>query len=352
MANLRLKKLILEVVENQLKDNTPPATGQVYQRLLDAGYSAREAKEKIGAVALEEIYDVMKENQPYDEKRYTRALEEMAQQSIDFEDTHSITTEWDEWDELVQRGYEALESSDYEALENPDYEVLIDCWWKAWEIFRKIIGQGQEKVSVYGLMEEQDYQYPIDAWLQDFEMELGNAGEHQKRLDFCRTVLEIMDWKFVDGSNFLGAIGEELYAVGKEKEGQEWFENWLKREPHNENALSIFSWCLQKYEGTEKAYKLIRREVIGIPCTIDNGLLFERARALAEELQLSDDLKWINAQLESYFESMEEANYYNDLYDDFRLPVQKPIVKEKKIYPNDPCPCGSGKKYKKCCGRN
>ena len=24
---------------------------------------------------------------------------------------------------------------------------------------------------------------------------------------------------------------------------------------------------------------------------------------------------------------------------------------EKKIYPNDPCPCGSGKKYKNCHGR-
>ena len=23
-----------------------------------------------------------------------------------------------------------------------------------------------------------------------------------------------------------------------------------------------------------------------------------------------------------------------------------------KVYPNDPCPCGSGKKYKKCHGRN
>ncbi len=22
-----------------------------------------------------------------------------------------------------------------------------------------------------------------------------------------------------------------------------------------------------------------------------------------------------------------------------------------KVYPNDPCPCGSGKKYKKCCGK-
>ena len=32
-----------------------------------------------------------------------------------------------------------------------------------------------------------------------------------------------------------------------------------------------------------------------------------------------------------------------------KKPVQR---KEDKIYPNDPCPCGSGKKYKQCCGRN
>ena len=28
------------------------------------------------------------------------------------------------------------------------------------------------------------------------------------------------------------------------------------------------------------------------------------------------------------------------------------IIKGERIYPNDPCPCGSGKKYKKCCGKN
>ena len=28
------------------------------------------------------------------------------------------------------------------------------------------------------------------------------------------------------------------------------------------------------------------------------------------------------------------------------------IRKETRVYPNDPCPCGSGKKYKKCCGKN
>ena len=49
---------------------------------------------------------------------------------------------------------------------------------------------------------------------------------------------------------------------------------------------------------------------------------------------------------------------WNDIFDeDTRKALYKEqkssttIVKDKKVYPNDPCPCGSGKKYKKCCGR-
>ena len=29
----------------------------------------------------------------------------------------------------------------------------------------------------------------------------------------------------------------------------------------------------------------------------------------------------------------------------------KTVVKEKTVGRNEPCPCGSGKKYKKCCGK-
>lgn len=29
----------------------------------------------------------------------------------------------------------------------------------------------------------------------------------------------------------------------------------------------------------------------------------------------------------------------------------KAVKTERKIYPNDPFPCGSGKKYKECCGK-
>ena len=38
----------------------------------------------------------------------------------------------------------------------------------------------------------------------------------------------------------------------------------------------------------------------------------------------------------------------------YRKCKDEQIVKRDtdKVYPNDPCPCGSGKKYKKCCGKN
>ena len=53
-----------------------------------------------------------------------------------------------------------------------------------------------------------------------------------------------------------------------------------------------------------------------------------------------------------------ELEEWNDIFDEeTRKKLYKEqkssttIVKEAKIYPNDPCPCGSGKKYKQCCGR-
>lgn len=54
-----------------------------------------------------------------------------------------------------------------------------------------------------------------------------------------------------------------------------------------------------------------------------------------------------------------ELPQWNDIYDeDTRKALYKEqklsttVVNEAKTYPNDPCPCGSGKKYKKCCGKN
>ena len=61
----------------------------------------------------------------------------MVQQCIDYGDTYHIRTEWDEWDDLVQKGYEAEVTGD----ENE----MIACWWKAWDIFQKIVEQEEMK---------------------------------------------------------------------------------------------------------------------------------------------------------------------------------------------------------------
>ena len=74
MANQYLKETVLQVLENQLKENNPPITKITYERLLSAGNSEKQAKEKIAAVLLGEIYDVMKSNEPFDEERYTNNL--------------------------------------------------------------------------------------------------------------------------------------------------------------------------------------------------------------------------------------------------------------------------------------
>ncbi len=45
-----------------------------------------------------------------------------------------------------------------------------------------------------------------------------------------------------------------------------------------------------------------------------------------------------------------DANKRKELYKEQKKSTT--VVNETKVYPNDPCPCGSGKKYKKCCGKN
>ena len=56
-----------------------------------------------------EIYDILKNGQAFDEEKYKNNLAEMLQQNIDYEDNHHIRTEWDDWDDLVQKVYKSFE---------------------------------------------------------------------------------------------------------------------------------------------------------------------------------------------------------------------------------------------------
>jgi hypothetical protein len=73
-GNPRLRQTILEVVENQLRDGTPPETRATLARLMSEGHSRQQAVDLIGAVVSTEIFEVLQQGRPYDSARYVAAL--------------------------------------------------------------------------------------------------------------------------------------------------------------------------------------------------------------------------------------------------------------------------------------
>ncbi len=73
-VNYRLKALILEVVDNQLKDNNPPETKATLDRLIASGDSERQAREKIASVVVNYIYDILHDGKKFNVKKYIRDL--------------------------------------------------------------------------------------------------------------------------------------------------------------------------------------------------------------------------------------------------------------------------------------
>jgi len=72
--NQRLREAILEVINNQIRDNNPPETKQALIRLQEQGFSEKEALKLIGYVVASEVFSVLKKNNTYDEGRYISAL--------------------------------------------------------------------------------------------------------------------------------------------------------------------------------------------------------------------------------------------------------------------------------------
>jgi uncharacterized protein YchJ len=70
---------------------------------------------------------------------------------------------------------------------------------------------------------------------------------------------------------------------------------------------------------------------------------FVRVIAFFMGKQHSDLEKWRNGVLER------EMN--DQIAKKQSIIPSNPVHKENKVGRNDPCPCGSGKRYKKCCGK-
>ena len=83
------------------------------------------------------------------------------------------------------------------------------------------------------------------------------------------------------------------------------------------------------------------------------GFIDGISESLKEDIVLEDIQEDSEIALKIDFEKL----YYNMLNVEKRKEIEKAykrsktVVKEKTVGRNEPCPCGSGKKYKKCCGK-
>lgn len=67
--------VIFTIINNQIRDETPPETKQTLDRLIAEGHAEKEAMKLIGEVVATEVFEVLKEGREYDNAKYVAALE-------------------------------------------------------------------------------------------------------------------------------------------------------------------------------------------------------------------------------------------------------------------------------------
>jgi len=81
-GNPALTAAILDVVDTQLRENTPPETRQTFERLVSTGYAPEDARRLIGNVVAQEIFHVLQRGEVYNEQRYLAALQGLPDSAV------------------------------------------------------------------------------------------------------------------------------------------------------------------------------------------------------------------------------------------------------------------------------
>ena len=74
MNKKQMRKIFMEIIDNQISDNSPPETKQTLDRLISKGFSEKDSKDMIGCVIISEIFDVLKNKEEYNEHQYVTSL--------------------------------------------------------------------------------------------------------------------------------------------------------------------------------------------------------------------------------------------------------------------------------------
>jgi len=248
------------------------------------------------------------------------AVEHLADQFVGKLEEMARLEEKKKWRRLVQLGEDAFE------LIRPHIIKLTQDGYRLKEEF-------------YEKFREAAF-HDVDGFLEDLFFDLTSIGEHVKVLE----IAQMLATAFGDDV-FLDHKGQSLFALGRIEEGEQCFQGIITRNPDNVWFAIHAGDCFLEYG--EKDYLKAKSYYLKA---------LDIAKATSHLPEVEDDLRVVYDRFVNLSNEMgkpDDAAYYKSLLDTVQVPPPSRVIAPGvKVGCNDPCPCGSGKKYKKCCGRN
>ncbi len=279
---------------------------------------------------------------------------------------------FEELDDKMQVGYELLKSSGAVAA--------CRIWLEAWnDVLRVMDKAGIESIEEFD--ERCRGTQSLFNWIQDLESELWNAGLDDRqflsaRIALCEEGLR----RFPSDDALLlenrrRALAESYFELGEVEKAEALYREWLAADPCWGWGWIGWSDCY-RFTRTEQVdlsrCEQILREGFAIAEVRDRTDIADRLADVCAEQGRDEEAKEFRRQSRAttvevsrtvssagkVLRRKSQANFggaglpLNKLSNVAGMLRETPLtpVTRQKVGRNEPCPCGSGKKFKKCCG--
>ena len=281
---------------------------------------------------------------------------------------------FEQLDDRMQAGYELLKTSGAGGA--------CRVWLEAWNDVLRIL----DKAGIESI-EEFDERFrgtqSLFNWIQDLESELWNAGLEDRqfltaRIALCEEGLRRFPSDDLMTENRRRALAESYYELGEAYKAEALYREWLDADPCWGWGWIGWSDCY-RFTRTERRdwnrCEQILREALAIADVRDRADIADRLVDACEEQGRSQEAEELRREAQRSAAMVEtslnvssagkvlrqktkinfggEGLPLNELSNVAAMlrgaPPPAPVTSQK-IGRNEPCPCGSGKKYKKCCG--
>ena len=275
-------------------------------------------------------------------------------------------------DDKMQAGYELRASGAV---------AVCRVWLEAWSDVLRILDKAGMR-SIQEFDERFGGSQSLFNWIQDLEDELWNAGLEDRQFLTARIALceeGLRRFRTDDdlmSENRRRALAESYYELGETDKAEALYRGWLHLDPRWGWGWIGWSDCY-RFTRTERRdwsrCEQILREGLAIAEVRDRADIVDRLADACEEQGRGEEAAELRRQAKRIAETVEVSQSVSSVGKVLRQKTQVNIggaglplsemsnlaatmrettapITRQKVGRNEPCPCGSGKKFKKCCG--